>query len=274
MDTPLICSLNYLKWTWKLNDSRYQSNSLVLIVISAILCFQSKNHKQYYVWWYKPTVHLDSQSVTTDVQSRIEMMTNGFIMILNGHVTLTASFSLAKICSKYKDHDQVSYFLERSTMHSPPVCDLNCTWLCWVPRTQHLYYIMFRDHMKCLPNWDCYSLAYFEWKMVYQHGLKPLCSYDGWKGRKLKETYRLNEIISFEKMSKLHRNCILLMFNVCCDVMYILKWLPVWNDMHWLCTSKLILKQHVSFHMYSWLFHMTAAQCLMYCKSSSHIPSL
>jgi hypothetical protein len=80
------------------------------------------------------------------------------------------------------------------------------------------------------------------------HGLmsQPLCSYDGWNGRKLKETRRLNEMILIEEMSHLHRNGILLMFNICCYITYVLKLLTVQNYLlHWLCTSKLISKQHV-----------------------------
>jgi hypothetical protein len=47
-------------------------------------------------------------------------------------------------------------------------------------------------------------------------------------------------------MNKLQRDCILLVFNVNCDITYILKKLIVRNDLlHWTCTSGLFLKEHV-----------------------------
>jgi hypothetical protein len=51
-------------------------------------------------------------------------------------------------------------------------------------------------------------------------------------------------------MDQPHRNGILLMFDACCDITYVLKQLTVWNYLlHWLCTSELVLKQQVTFHM-------------------------
>jgi hypothetical protein len=56
------------------------------------------------------------------------------------------------------------------------------------------------------------------------------------------EKRRLNEIILTEEMNQLHRNRILLMFNIT----YVLQRFAVRNDLlHWLCISELVLGQHV-----------------------------
>jgi hypothetical protein len=41
------------------------------------------------------------------------------------------------------------------------------------------------------------------------------------RGDNPKETHRLNEIILIEEMNHLHRNGIILMFNVCCYIMHV-----------------------------------------------------
>jgi hypothetical protein len=46
-------------------------------------------------------------------------------------------------------------------------------------------------------------------------------------GKEEPQTSRLNEIILTENMNQLHRNGILLMFDLCCDITYVLKWLVV-----------------------------------------------
>jgi hypothetical protein len=47
-------------------------------------------------------------------------------------------------------------------------------------------------------------------------------------------------------MNQLHRGCILLMSNVCCDRTYVLVRLAVRYDLlHWICASELVLKQRV-----------------------------
>jgi hypothetical protein len=89
--------------------------------------------------------------------------------------------------------------------------------------------------------------------MLHQHGSRsqPLHSYDGWKGRKLKEICWLKEIILIEEINQLHRNGILLTFNVHCDITHVFKQPDVQNYLlHWLCTSELILKQHVLLSVY------------------------
>jgi hypothetical protein len=55
--------------------------------------------------------------------------------------------------------------------------------------------------------------------------------YHNWKGRKLKEWRRLNEIIFIKEMNQLHRKGILLMFDLRCDIPHVLKRLPVRNDL-------------------------------------------
>jgi hypothetical protein len=70
---------------------------------------------------------------------------------------------------------------------------------------------------------------------------RSLRRYDGWKGRKVKETRRINKIIVTEEINHTHKNGILLMFNVRCDLQ-----LAVRNDsLDSLCTSELVLKQRV-----------------------------
>jgi hypothetical protein len=41
--------------------------------------------------------------------------------------------------------------------------------------------------------------------------------------------YRLNKIITTEKVNQLQRNDILNLFNICCGIMYLLKQLTVLN---------------------------------------------
>jgi hypothetical protein len=97
----------------------------------------------------------------------------------------------------------------------------------------------------------CQTSGSFHWLILsdnyYINRSKSLLlrSYGGWKGRKLNDTLRLNEIILIEEMNQLHRNDILLTFNVRCDVTYVLKRLAVWSGLlHWQCTSELVLKQY------------------------------
>jgi hypothetical protein len=51
------------------------------------------------------------------------------------------------------------------------------------------------------------------------------------KGKKLKETSRLNEIILIEEINQLNRNGILPMFNLRCNITYVYNLLAVRNDL-------------------------------------------
>lgn len=69
------------------------------------------------------------------------------------------------------------------------------------------------------------------------------CSYDGWKGRKHKSTdikklFYLKERTSYIGM-------VSSLCSACVVTAHVHKWLAVWNVLHWLCTSELILKQHI-----------------------------
>jgi hypothetical protein len=66
------------------------------------------------------------------------------------------------------------------------------------------------------------------------------------KRRKLKETCRLHEIILTENINQIHRNGILLVYDICCDITHVFTWLVLWNYfLFWLCRGLLILKWKV-----------------------------
>lgn len=51
--------------------------------------------------------------------------------------------------------------------------------------------------------------------------------------------------IHFKLVILLRKEGILFNFNIRFDITYVLDRLSVRNDVHWLCTSELLLKQHV-----------------------------
>lgn len=77
-----------------------------------------------------------------------------------------------------------------------------------------------------LPNFTI-QLEYFESKMLYQHRSKPhhyAIINDGKRGN---SNTQMNGIILNLEINQLHMNGFLLIYNICYNIMYILKWLAV-----------------------------------------------